>query len=128
MFTCSQRNQIQKQKNKISQKDTVVLKPRERTVVNEQRERTVQDSKQESSELDTEKDSCTQSMRERADIQDYTKKGMSTENNTGIQTRAMAQRVDNEASPEQLQRPADPAMNPTVELHRTKEEAIKEFK
>ena len=52
---------------------------------------------------------------------------MSTENNTGIQTRAMAQRVDNEANPEQLQRAVDPAMNPTVELHRTKEEAIKEF-
>ena len=42
------------------------------TVVPEQRERTVGDSKQESSELDTEKDSCTQSTRERADIQDYT--------------------------------------------------------
>ena len=52
---------------------------------------------------------------------------MSTENNTGIQIRAMAQRVDNEANPEQLQRAADPAMNPTVELHRTKEEAIEEF-
>ena len=52
---------------------------------------------------------------------------MSTENNTGIQTRAMAQQVDNEANPEQLQRAADPAMNPTVELHRTKEEAIEEF-
>ena len=52
---------------------------------------------------------------------------MSTENNTGIQTRAMAQQVDNEANPEQLQRAADPTMNPTVELHRTKEEAIEEF-
>ena len=52
---------------------------------------------------------------------------MSTENNTGVQTRAMAQRVDNEANPEQLQRAVDPAMNPTVELHRTKEEAIEEF-
>ena len=52
---------------------------------------------------------------------------MSTENNTGIQTRAMAQRVDNEANLEQLQRAVDPAMNPTVELHRTKEEAIEEF-
>ena len=50
---------------------------------------------------------------------------MSTENNTSIQTRA--QRVDNEANPEQLQRAVDPAMNPTVELHRTKEEAIEEF-
>ena len=52
---------------------------------------------------------------------------MSTENNTGVQTRAMAQRVENEANPEQLQRAADPTMNPTVELHRTKEEAIEEF-
>ena len=52
---------------------------------------------------------------------------MSTENNTGIQTRAMAQRVDNEANLEQLQRAADSAMNPTVELHRTKKEAIEEF-
>ena len=52
---------------------------------------------------------------------------MSTENNTGIQTRAMAQRVDNKANPEQLQRAVDPAMDPTVELHRTKEEAIEEF-
>ena len=41
------------------------------TVVPEQRERTVRDSKQKSSELDTVKDSCTQSTRERADIQDY---------------------------------------------------------
>ena len=46
---------------------------------------------------------------------------MSTENNTGVQTGAMAQWVDNEANPEQLQRAADLAMNPTVELHRTKE-------
>ena len=52
---------------------------------------------------------------------------MSTENITGVQTRAMAQRVDNKANPEQLQRAVDPAMNPTVELHRTKEEAIEEF-
>ena len=52
---------------------------------------------------------------------------MSTENNTGVQTRAMAQRVDNKANPEQLQRAMDPAMNPTVELHRTKEDAIEEF-
>ena len=41
--------------------------------------------------------------------------------------RAMAQRVDNEVKPEQLQRAADPTMNPTVELHRTKEETIGEF-
>ena len=52
---------------------------------------------------------------------------MSTENDTGVQTRAMAQWVDNEANPEQLQRAMDPAMNPTVELHRTKEDAIEEF-
>ena len=31
------------------------------------------------------------------------KKGMSTENNIGVQTRAMAQWVDNEANPEQVQ-------------------------
>ena len=47
--------------------------------------------------------------------------------NTGVQARAMAQQVDNKANPEQLQRAVDPAMNPTVELHRTKEDAIKEF-
>ena len=49
------------------------------------------------------------------------------ENNTGVQTRAMAQRVDNEANPEQLQRAMDPAMNPAVELHRTKEDTSEEF-
>ena len=38
---------------------------------------------------------------------------MSTENST--------------ANPEQLQRATDPAMNPTVELHRAKEDAIEEF-
>ena len=52
---------------------------------------------------------------------------MSTENNIGIQTRAMAQRVDNEANPEQLQRAGNSAMNPTVEVHRTKEDTIEEF-
>ena len=52
---------------------------------------------------------------------------MSTENNTGVQTRAIAQRVDNEANLEQLQSAMHPAMNPTVELHRTKEDAIEEF-
>ena len=39
----------------------------------------------------------------------------------------MAQRVDNEPNPEQLQKAMDPAMNPTVELHRTKEDTIDEF-
>ena len=54
---------------------------------------------------------------------------MLTENNTGIQTRAMAeaQCIENEANPEQAQDAPNPAMNPTVELHRTKEETIKEF-
>ena len=52
---------------------------------------------------------------------------MSTDNDTGIQTRAMAQRIENEANLEQLQDAPNPAMNPTVELHKTKEEAIKEF-
>ena len=54
---------------------------------------------------------------------------MPTENNTGIQTRAMAeaQGIENKANPEQLQDAPNPAMNPTVELHRTKEEATKEF-
>ena len=46
---------------------------------------------------------------------------MSTDN-TGIQTRAMAQRVENE-----LHGPPNPDTNPTVELHKTKEEAIKKF-
>ena len=52
---------------------------------------------------------------------------MPTENNTGIQTRAMAeaQHTENEANPEQGT--PNPAMNPTVDLHKTKEEAIKEF-
>ena len=52
---------------------------------------------------------------------------MSTDNNTGIQTRAMAQCIDNEADIEQLQEPPNPELNPIVELHKTKEEAIKEF-
>ena len=54
---------------------------------------------------------------------------MPTENNTGIQTRAMAeaQCMENEANPDQLQDTPNPAMSPTMDLHRTKEEAIKEF-
>ena len=56
-----------------------------------------------------------------------TQKGMSTENNKGVQTRAMAQRVDNEANPEQGQRRTDQAAAPTIELHRTKADTIKEF-
>ena len=60
-FTAESNQKVEKE-NLSKKKDTVVPK---------QRERTVRDSKQESSELDTEKDSCTQSTRERADIQDY---------------------------------------------------------
>ena len=52
---------------------------------------------------------------------------MSTEINIGVQTRAMAQRVDNKENPEQVQRAMDQARTPTVELHRTKEDTIKEF-
>ena len=54
---------------------------------------------------------------------------MPTENNTGIQTRAMAeaQCIENEAHPEEVQGTPNPAMNPTVDLHKTKEEAIEEF-
>ena len=52
---------------------------------------------------------------------------MSTDNNTGIQMRAMKQHIENEANPEQLQGAPNKAMNPTVEPHKTKEEAIKEF-
>ena len=52
---------------------------------------------------------------------------MSTDNNTGIQMRAMAQRIENEANPEQLQGTPNPTTNHTVESHKTKEEAIKEF-
>ena len=54
---------------------------------------------------------------------------MPTENNTGIQMRAMAkaQCIENGANPEQVQGTPNPAMNPMVDLHKTKEEAIKEF-
>ena len=52
---------------------------------------------------------------------------MSTENNIGVQTRAMAQWVDNEENPEQVQKAMTQATTPTVELHRTKEDTIKEF-
>ena len=60
---------------------------------------------------------------------------MSTDNNTGVQTRAMAeaQCVEGEGNrelsnnPEPAQGTPNPAMNPTIDLHRIKEEAIKEF-
>ena len=53
--------------------------------------------------------------------------GMSTGNNIGVKTRAMAQRVDNEANPEQVQKATDQTITPTIELHKTKEDTIKEF-
>ena len=53
-------------------------------------------------------------------------KEMSTKNNIGVQTRAMAQWVDNEANSEQVQKTMDQATT-TVEWHRTKEDTIKEF-
>ena len=60
---------------------------------------------------------------------------MSTDNTVGVQTRAMteAQCIEGEANREltnnleQTQSTPNPAMNPTVDLHKTKEEAIKEF-
>ena len=60
---------------------------------------------------------------------------MSTGNTTGVQTRAIteAQWTEAEANrevtnnPEQVQGTPTPAMNPTVDLHRAKEDAIKEF-
>ena len=52
---------------------------------------------------------------------------MSADNKAGVQMRAMAQLIENEANPEKLPGTAKPAMNPTVELHRTKEETIEEF-
>ena len=60
---------------------------------------------------------------------------MSTDNGIGMQTRAMAKAhcIESEAkqeltnNPEQAQGSPDPAMNPTVDLHRTKKESIKEF-
>ena len=39
---------------------------------------------------------------------------MSMDNNTGVQTKAMAQRVENEAEVEQLQNPPNPDLNPTA--------------
>ena len=68
----------------------------------------------------------TQSKRKQRTFEN-TQKGMSTENNIGVQTSAMAQRVDNEANPEQGQKRTDQATAPTVQLHRTKEDTIKEF-
>ena len=60
---------------------------------------------------------------------------MSTDNTIGVQTRAMteAQSIEGKANKEltnnleQIQGTPNPAMNPTVDLHKAKEEAIKEF-
>ena len=54
---------------------------------------------------------------------------MSIDNNTSVQTRAMAeaQLIGNKANPEQVQGTPNPAMNPTADLHKTKEEAFKEL-
>ena len=57
------------------------------------------------------------------------------ENTVGVQTRSMteAQRIEEEATrelirnPEQRQGAQNPTMNPTVDLHKANEEAIKEF-
>ena len=83
----------------------------------------------------TEADSCPRTTRENSwrhqprelRLKHKTQKGMSTENTIGVQTRAMAQRVDNEANLEQGQKRTDQATTPTIELHRTKEDTIKEF-
>ena len=39
----------------------------------------------------------------------------------------MAQQVDNKSNPEQVQKKTDQATTLTIELHRTKEDTIKEF-
>ena len=48
---------------------------------------------------------------------------MSTDNNMGVQTRAMteAQHIENEANPEHMQGTPNPATNPTVDLHKARE-------
>ena len=60
---------------------------------------------------------------------------MSTDSNTGIRARAMMEAQHTEGqnnreltnNPEQTLGTQNPAMNPTVDMHKTKEEAIKEF-
>ena len=60
---------------------------------------------------------------------------MSTHDNTGIKTRTMMEAQHTEAesnrqltnNPEQTQGTQNPAMNPTMDLHKIKEEAIKEL-
>ena len=78
-------------------------------------------------ELRPDTERTTHTPQTRADRGKYAKMGMSTENNIGVQTRAMAQWVDNETNPDQVQKATDQATTPTIELHRTKEDVIKEF-
>ena len=64
-----------------------------------------------------------------------TQQGMSTDNNMGVQTRAMAeaQQVEGEANreltnnPKQVQDAPNPAMNPTVDSHKSDDIIIEEF-
>ena len=72
----------------------------------------------------TDTERYTYTPKTRADRQNICQNGMSTENNIGVKTRAMAQWVDNEENPEQVQKAMDQATTPTVELHRTKEDTI----
>ena len=78
-------------------------------------------------ELKPEREQMTHIPKRKQQTIENTQKGMSTEHNIGVQTRAMAQQVDKEANPEQGQRRTDQATAPTIELHRTKEDTIKEF-
>ena len=59
----------------------------------------------------TDTERYTYTPKTRADRRKIRQKGMSTENNIGVQTRAMAQRVDNEENPEQVQKGNGPGHN-----------------
>ena len=52
---------------------------------------------------------------------------MPTENNIGVQTRAMAQWVDNKENPGQVRKAMDQTTPPTEEPHKKREDTIKEF-
>ena len=60
---------------------------------------------------------------------------MSTDNNTGVQTRAMAEaqckegkaNLERTNNPEEVKDTPNPAMNPTVDLHKTDDIVIEEF-
>ena len=95
----------------------------------------------ESGQSDIESQKETKSQRIENTISEYysnsqiARERMTTENIIGIQTRAMteAQCIEGEANseltnnPEQIQGIPNLAMNPAVDLHKAKEEAIKEF-